>query len=93
MGDLAEGHWSLVEFFETSLRQELRDLYVGVLHMWSDWKELDICSLNAPPMLPVAFCVLPVMYTGRSTLLVFTRLRVQPTSQEIITLRCLARFF
>ena len=30
MGDLAEGHWSLVEFFETSLRQELRDLDVGV---------------------------------------------------------------
>ena len=30
MGDSAEGHWSLVEFFETSLRQELRDLDVGV---------------------------------------------------------------
>ena len=72
MGDLAEGHWSLVEFFETSLRQELRDLDVGVLHMWSDWKELDICSLNEPPMLPVVFCVLPDMYTGRSTIIVFT---------------------
>ncbi len=93
VGDLAEGHWSLVEFFETSLRQERRDLDVGVLHMWSDWKELDICSLNEPPMLPVAFCVLPVMYTGSSTIIVLTSLRLQPTSQENITLRRLAREF
>ena len=93
MGDLAEGHWSLVEFFETSLRQELRDLDVGVLHMWSDWKELDICSLNEPPMLPVVFCVLPVMYTGSSTIIVLTSLRLQPTSQENMTLRLFAREF
>ena len=93
MGDLAEGHWSLVELFETSLRQELRDLDVGVLHMWSDWKELDICSLNEPPMLPVVFCVLPVMYTGSSTIIVLTTLGLQPTSQENISLRRLAREF
>ena len=93
MGDLAEGHWSLVEFFETSLRQELRDLDVGVLHMWSDWKELDICSLNGPPMLPVVVCVLPVTYTGSSAIIVLTSLRLQPTSQDNITLRRLAREF
>ena len=75
------------------MRQELRDLDVGVLHMWSDWKELDICSLNETPMLPVAFCVLPVMYTGSSTIIVLTSLRLQPTSQENITLRRLAREF